>query len=91
MKKPLPMYRIELSRQAEKELKQLDKRTRKRLKQKLSWYLSHENPLVFADKLNDFFLGDYRYRIGDYRVIFAVEGNLISITGIGHRREVYRQ
>ncbi|HAG91893.1 MAG TPA: type II toxin-antitoxin system RelE/ParE family toxin [Bdellovibrionales bacterium] len=34
----------------------------------------------------------YRFRLGDYRVIYTIEGKLLKITVIkfGHRREVYR-
>ena len=34
----------------------------------------------------------YRLRVGDYRVIYAVEmeTNVIHLLAIGHRREVYR-
>ena len=34
----------------------------------------------------------YRLRVGDYRVIYAVEmeANTIHLLAVGHRREVYR-
>ncbi len=51
------------------------------------------------DKLSDNpFLGDikklkgddsFRLRIGDYRVIFEVNGNIITILKVGHRKNVY--
>jgi mRNA interferase RelE/StbE len=31
----------------------------------------------------------YRLRMGDYRVLFDVEGNVIVIRRIGHRKNVY--
>jgi mRNA interferase RelE/StbE len=36
---------------------------------------------------------DYRIRVGDYRVIYAVddEERLIIVARIAHRREVYRR
>jgi len=34
--------------------------------------------------------GTYRFRIGDYRVIFDIEDDQIIVLRIGHRREVYR-
>jgi len=49
------------------------------------------NPTFFATKLVDESLGQHRYRIGDYRVIFDVEGNNIVILRVGHRREIYRK
>lgn len=82
--------RIEFTKKAERELWRLDAVIRKRLQKKLAWYLSHEDPLVFADTLTDFELGEYRYRIGEYRVIFQVDKDLIHITAIGHRKEIHR-
>lgn len=32
---------------------------------------------------------DFRLRVGDYRVIFSIEGDLITILKIGHRKNVY--
>lgn len=82
---------IRLATRAQKELEQLDMNTKRRLKKKLAWYVSHDDPLVFADTLTDSEVGEYRYRIGDYRVIFDVIGDTIRINRIGHRREIYRQ
>lgn len=31
----------------------------------------------------------FRLRVGDYRVIFDIEGNRISILKVGHRRDIY--
>lgn len=31
----------------------------------------------------------YRLRMGDYRVLFDVQGSVIVVRKIGHRREVY--
>ncbi|MBU0705918.1 type II toxin-antitoxin system RelE/ParE family toxin [Patescibacteria group bacterium] len=82
--------KIQFTRKAEKELRQLDAATRKRLQKKLAWYLTHEDPLVFTDTLTDFELGEYRFRIGEYRVVFEVNEDLMSVTAIGHRRDIYR-
>lgn len=37
------------------------------------------------------YAGYYRYRIGDYRVIYSVEDELVQVfvIAIAHRREVY--
>jgi mRNA interferase RelE/StbE len=73
-----------------KQLNALDSLAKKRIKKKLSWYLAQENPLVFADKLTDSNLGDYRYRIGDYCIVFRVLKNTLVITCLGHRKNIYR-
>jgi mRNA interferase RelE/StbE len=36
-------------------------------------------------------LGGYRFRIGDYRVIFDIEGDEIVVLRVGHRKEIYRR
>ena len=33
---------------------------------------------------------EYRLRVGDYRVLFEVEGNQIIVYHVKHRREAYR-
>lgn len=33
--------------------------------------------------------GDFRLRVGDYRVIFSIEKEILTILKIGHRRNVY--
>jgi mRNA interferase RelE/StbE len=33
----------------------------------------------------------YRLRVGDYRVIFEIKGNLITILKIGHRQQIYER
>lgn len=34
--------------------------------------------------------GEYRLRVGDYRVLFEIEGKSIVVYRIRHRREAYR-
>ena len=36
---------------------------------------------------------DYRVRVGDYRIVYAVDGaeRLVVVARIAHRREVYRR
>lgn len=36
------------------------------------------------------FTPEYRLRVGDYRVLFEIEGNTIVVYGVRHRREAYR-
>lgn len=33
---------------------------------------------------------EYRLRVGDYRVLFEIEGNTIVVYRVRHRREAYR-
>ncbi|OGD24579.1 MAG: hypothetical protein A2Y56_13295 [Candidatus Aminicenantes bacterium RBG_13_63_10] len=50
------------------------------------------DPLAYARPLMGMFKGLYRYRRGDYRVMFAVdhEARLVRILHIKHRKNAYR-
>jgi len=41
--------------------------------------------------LTDDRLGSYRFRIGDYRVIFDIEGDEIVVLRVGHRKDIYKR
>lgn len=84
------MYSYEFKPQAIRDLKKLTKDIQIRIINKLDYFVSAENPLVFADHLVNYELGSYRFRIGDYRVIFDVEDERLIILTLGHRREIYR-
>lgn len=73
-----------------KQLEKLSKNVQKRIIKKLDFYCSQKAPLEFAEHLIDKRLGSYRFRIGEYRVVFDVDGNQIIIILVGHRREIYR-
>jgi len=47
--------------------------------------------LRFSEKLSDPILGEYRFGIGDYRVVFDIEGDEIIVLRVGHRREIYKR
>jgi mRNA interferase RelE/StbE len=67
------IYRLVYTRRAERDIKKLEPKTKDRIGKALLRY--SEEPLRFAEKLSDPILGEYRFRIGDYRVIFDVEGD----------------
>ena len=45
---------------------------------------------AMGEPLKGEFRGLYRYRIGDYRVIYAKTKGGILVLRIGHRKDVYR-
>lgn len=82
-------YTLLYTRIASKNISKLDIITKKRLKKKLE--LLATDPLHYSKKLIHSDLGSYRYRVGDYRVIFDLDGEGIIILKVGHRREIYRK
>lgn len=87
-------YRIEYTEKALEDLKKLDKRIARRILEKLNFFVQQNNPIQFAKKLKDAQYGEYRFRIGDYRIIFDRNRKgvvqILMILSIKHRREVYR-
>ena len=85
------MYHYRFSKKALRDFKKIPKNKQRLIVEKLEYFASSNNPLMFAKALTNYSLGQYSFRIGDYRVIFdlAVD-ETISILRLGHRREVYR-
>lgn len=71
-----------------KDISGLETSVKDRIKNALARY--REDPLKYATKMADPSLGTYRFRIGDYRAIFDIEGDEIVILRIGHRKQIYR-
>ena len=82
-------YTLIYTQRAEGDIARLDSKTKERIGKTLSRY--QDEPLQYAEKLSDPILGTYRFRIGDYRVIFDLEGNEIVVLRVGHRREICRR
>ncbi|PIZ66640.1 hypothetical protein COY15_00630 [Candidatus Roizmanbacteria bacterium CG_4_10_14_0_2_um_filter_39_12] len=47
-------------------------------------------PTSLCQKLTHNDIGTYRWRIGNYRIVFDIDGKNIVILRVGHRREIYR-
>jgi len=82
-------YNLIYTRRAERDIRKLEPNTKERIGKTLLRYA--EDPLRFAEKLSDPILGEYRFRIGDYRIIFDIEADEIVVLRVGHRREIYQR
>jgi mRNA interferase RelE/StbE len=45
---------------------------------------------VIPEPLSGKLKGTYKLRIGDWRVVYTIEGKIIVVQSIGHRSEIYR-
>lgn len=85
-------YELLLSERFKKEFRKLDKYTQKLLR---SWIEKNlvecENPRQHGKALTANRNGQWRYRVGDYRIICLIEDDKLIITAltVGHRREIY--
>lgn len=81
-------YDIEYDPKAVRQLKKLDKSIASSLLDGIEEFA--QNPvLTKIKKLKTPYEGAYRLRIGDYRVVFYQEDNLMLISKIAHRKDVY--
>jgi len=80
-------YWLVYTQRAIKDIQKLDHHMKQRIGKTLLRYA--KDPYKHSERLTDSKLGNYRFRIGDYRVIFDVEGNEIVVLRIGHRSEIY--
>lgn len=86
------IFHVEFTESAKRELKKLDKYTQKII---LLWLKKNldgcANPRIHGKPLSANRAGQWRYRIGDYRVIAKIDDGklIILVIVIGHRREVY--
>ena len=83
-------YRIEISATAERQLKKIRREDKVRILRSIS--LLAGDPRPSGCRKMSGYDDIYRLRIGDYRVIYEVDGRriIVVILKIGHRREVYR-
>jgi mRNA interferase RelE/StbE len=84
------MYKYEFTSPAAKDIKKLPPNIQKRIIKKLDYFVASSQPLSFAGRLTDYRIGSYRFRIGDYRVIFDLEDETLIILTLGHRKDIYR-
>ena len=85
-------FEIELSERFKKEFRKLDKYTQKIIRAWIDKNLVNcENPRQHGKGLTANRSGQWRYRIGDYRLICQIEDNkmIILALSIGHRRDIY--
>ena len=86
-------WKIEFSDTAERQLARLDRQIAARIVNYLTTRVAPlPNPRSAGQALTGSFGDLWRYRVGDYRVICAIEDEVLRvlIVRIGHRREVYR-
>lgn len=82
-------YRLVYTHRAIRDIDALDKNVKQRIGKALLRYEPH--PLKHAESLKQSELGSCRFRVGDYRVVFDLEGDEIVVLRVGHRREIYKR
>lgn len=85
-------YSVETTARFDREFRKLDRYTQRMIKSWIDRNLDGcEDPRRHGKGLTANRSGQWRYRIGDYRLICQIEDNELVILAltVGHRREVY--
>jgi len=82
-------YKLQIKKSAEKELRKIPKKELIKIINKIQ-NLSEDPHPVGSIKLSN--QEKYRLRIGNYRVLYKVEDNILTIfiIKVGHRKDIYR-
>ena len=86
------MYKVDYTKTAVKVLSKLDSFTRRII---IEWIEKNlvgcENPRIHGKPLSANRKGQWRYRVGDYRIIADIQDDklIILVINIGHRRDIY--
>ena len=93
MMAPTDHYTVEFTARARKQLKKMDRFDARLI---ATWIKENldgcTNPRAFGKGLYANRSGEWRYRVGAYRILALINEGTITITvlSIGHRREIYR-
>lgn len=81
-------YNVVYKKSVHRDLKKLSKAVARRVIEQLEKGLS-KKPETYP-VLKGRFAGLRKYRVGDYRVIYAIIEKDVLVLRIGHRREIYK-
>lgn len=88
-------YKLVYTKLSQKDLDNLDRALVQRILKKVDEFSKGIDPLKFAKKLTGFIIDTYRFRVGDYRVVFRLDPQnqqlvILVVLRVRHRKEVYK-
>ena len=88
----MPAFSVEFTPAATRDLKRLDPAIRLQLLRASA--VLEETPYPSSSDRIKILVGilprHYRLRVGDYRIIYRIEGSRVIVVRVAHRREAYR-
>ncbi len=75
---------------AAEDLPKIPRNMRERIRSAIETRLLHD-PLSYGEPLRQSLKNHRKMRVGDYRIIYRIDGHDIIILKIGHRKAVYTQ
>ncbi len=81
------------TRDAVEDLRAIGGKSADRITRKVVWFCQQSKPLRFAESLTGPYAGVFRFRIGEYRILFELNRGKVTILvvlRVKHRRQAYR-
>ncbi len=82
------MVSVKWSEFALSDLENIDRIIARRIVQKVSWLQDYFEEIV-PEKLHHDLRSLFKLRVGDWRVIYALRGETLTIESVGHRKDIY--
>lgn len=88
----MAQWRFIITPEAESDIRRLDAPVRRRVLEKLKWFVENFND-VTPFPLDNPWKGFFKLRVGDWRIIYEVETskNLVTVHLIDRRDKVYKR
>lgn len=85
------LWQIEFTKTAQKQVKELENAVQLRIKKAIKEKLI-VNPNIYLIPLSGDKAGQYKFRVGDYRLLCSKEDKklVITVIKVKHRKEVYK-
>ena len=83
------MAEVEWTEKAITDLERFGEVTVQRILRKVTWFTNNFERITPEPLAHDL-KGTFKLRVGDWRVVYTIEREIIVIQFIGHRREIYK-
>ena len=88
----MTQYKIEFDKRVKKDFKSINPNDAKNIKNAIATLANNPRPST-CKKLKGKTLDFYRLRVGNYRVIYSIQDNILRIivVRVGHRSDIYKK
>ena len=88
-------YALVVTKRAKKDILSLPRRDAERIVKKLRFFILSTDPLSYAKPLTNTEVAEYRFRIGNYRILFDIDRKgkitVLTVLTVQHRKDIYRE